>query len=226
MSMITVNNPIQLEKERVLDRIGYGQAANPSPRVVSLVEDYVEHYHDFIVPSYSFVVKPILQVKGRFTDIGMSHRLESAVLARLMERCDHVVVFALTIGDYLEQIGAQLSQNGLVLQATVLDAIGSGVVEKFAAIFQDTVKEMAFEHGLVTSRRFSPGYCDWDISQQAIVFEALGDDTAGVELTENMLMMPRKSVSGIIGIGRPGKDIEKYNPCITCGKRDCPGRRK
>lgn len=224
--MITVNDPIQLETRLVLDRIGYGSAANPSPRIISLVEDYVEHYHDFVVPSYSYAVKPVLGTTGKSADIGASGNLHSAVLARLLERCDSVVVFALTIGHYLEEIGAQLSENGQVLQATILDAIGSGVVEKFAAIFQELVSEKAGERGLVTSRRFSPGYCDWNVSQQAIVFEALGDDTAGVELTENMLMMPRKSVSGIIGIGRPGRDIEKYNPCTTCGKRDCPGRRK
>jgi hypothetical protein len=224
--MITVNNPIELEKERVLDRIGYGQAANPSPRIVSMVEDYVEHYHDFVVPSYSYVVRPVLGGGGKQTDIGASGKLESAVLARLMTRCEYAIIFAMTIGDYLEQISAQLSQNNMVLQSTVLDAIGSGAVEKFAAIFQETVNEMAAARRMVASRRFSPGYCDWDVSQQTIIFDALGDDTAGVELTANMLMMPRKSISGIIGIGQPGRDIEKYNPCTTCGKRDCPGRRK
>jgi hypothetical protein len=41
-----------------------------------------------------------------------------------------------------------------------------------------------------------------------------------------MLMLPRKSISGVIGIGLPGHGIEEYNPCITCRKKDCPGRRR
>jgi hypothetical protein len=72
-----------------------------------------------------------------------------------MTRCEYAIIFAMTIGDYLEQISAQLSQNNMVLQSTVLDAIGSGAVEKFAAIFQETVNEMAAARRMVASRRFS-----------------------------------------------------------------------
>jgi len=48
-------------------------------------------------------------------------------------------------------------------------------------------------------------------------------DYAGVKLTDGCLMIPRKSISGIIGIGPI--EIEKYNPCNTCDKLDCVGRR-
>jgi hypothetical protein len=43
-------------------------------------------------------------------------------------------------------------------------------------------------------------------------------------LTDSYLMLPRKSVSGIIGIGC-GAGVKDYNPCRTCDKRGCPGRR-
>ncbi|GAH91002.1 unnamed protein product, partial [marine sediment metagenome] len=52
------------------------------------------------------------------------------------------------------------------------------------------------------SRRLSPGYCDWKIDQQKMVFRAMKDDSAGVRLTEECLMLPQKSISGIIGIGQ------------------------
>jgi hypothetical protein len=221
-----MNRPINLEKQRVLDRIGYGHTARPSPRIVSLVEDYVDNYHEFIATSYASVSRDIIGVRGDRINLGGGLVLKSGVLATLLDRCEYVSIFVTTIGDYLEDIAAQLSESGLVLQSTVLDAIGSGVVEKLAARFQEKLQEQVAQEGMVGSRRFSPGYCDWDVSQQAILFEALGNDTAGVELTENMLMMPRKSVSGIIGIGKSGKDVEKYNPCVTCRMKDCPGRRK
>ncbi len=37
-------------------------------------------------------------------------------------------------------------------------------------------------------------------------------------------MIPRKSISGIIGIGSNG-NVQDYNPCKTCEKHDCLGRR-
>ena len=126
----------------------------------------------------------------------------------------------------LEEMVDYLSENGLVLQATVLDAIGSGTTEKLAANVEDSVRMVAQADGMVISRRFSPGYCDWNVSQQSMVFQALNRDSCGIHLTESMLMIPRKSVSGIIGIGLPGKGVEEFNPCQTCTKMDCPGRRR
>ena len=113
----------------------------------------------------------------------------------------------------------------MIVPATILDAIGSGAAEKLAAIVEDEIRQKANAEDRVISRRFSPGYCDWNVSQQRVLFDMLGDDTAGVELTANMLMTPQKSVSGIIGIGYDN-EITKYNPCTTCRRQDCPGRRK
>jgi hypothetical protein len=59
-----------------------------------------------------------------------------------------------------------------------------------------------------------------------MIFKILHDDTAGVGLTDESLMIPRKSVSGIIGIGDMDSGVEEYNPCITCIKKECPGRRE
>jgi hypothetical protein len=58
------------------------------------------------------------------------------------------------------------------------------------------------------------------------VFSALGGEFAGVHLTEDCLMVPQKSVSGLIGMGRCDGGVDTYNPCDMCGKRTCPWRRK
>lgn len=224
--MPPINNEINIDKQGILSRIGYSDDYEPSARITSLVDDYIENYHDLIAPSYSYTIRDIKSIDGNRVNIGDSIVLESQIIARLLKHCEMVAVFALTIGNYLEDLVAYLAENGLVLQATVLDAIGSGTAEKLASQIEERIKEIAITGGLVISRRFSPGYCDWEVSQQQMVFRALNDDTAGISLSESMLMAPRKSVSGIIGIGLPGNDIEKYNPCNTCLKKDCPGRRR
>jgi hypothetical protein len=224
--MPAIDSQLDIDRQQVLTNIGYAEDNRPSARVASLVNDYIENYHDLLSPAYDHVVRDILNVTGHRVVIEGNITFESKVVARLLERCEQVAVFSLTIGSYLEDMVAHLAEEGLVLQATVLDAIGSGAAEQLAAFVKETAKDMAAEAGRVVSRRFSPGYCDWDVSQQEAVFAALGDNNAGVRLTESSLMMPRKSVSGIIGIGQPGQGIEEYNPCKTCRKEDCPGRRK
>jgi len=150
---------------------------------------------------------------------------KSRIIAKLLERCPQVAVFLVTIGKYLEETAFQLARDGLILQATVLDAIGSDAVEKMADFAQDRINEVAKAQGLVTSRRFSPGYCDWNIGQQRMLFYALTGNTVGIRLTGECLMIPQKSISGIIGIGPSIDKVENYNPCKTCNKQDCPERR-
>ncbi len=223
--MLAISDQIDIDKQEILSNIGYSDEYQPSARIASLVNDYVENYHDLIASSYSYNIRDVESVTGARVNIGDSITLESKVIARLLKRCEKVAVFTLTIGNHLEEMVAHLAENGLVLQATVLDAIGSGATEKLADYVDDRIKRMAKIEGLVTSQRFSPGYCDWEVSQQKMVFKALNGDTAGIRLTESLLMVPRKSVSGIIGIGPAHHNIANYNPCHTCNKKDCPGRR-
>jgi len=223
--MLAISSQIDIDRQQVLSHFGYGDDYQPSARITSLVNDYIENYHDLIASSYSYEIKDIVSVQGQHVTIGDSITFESEVIARLLERCEKIAVFALTIGNHLEEMVAYLAENGLVLQATVLDAIGSGAASKLADYVGDRIRRIANAEGLTTSRRFSPGYCDWEVSQQKMVFLALNGDSAGIRLTESLLMIPRKSVSGIIGIGLANNNIESYNPCHTCKEKDCPGRR-
>jgi len=221
--MITANNSFDINRQRILHDIGYAPGSEPSARMVSLVNEYIENVHQFLAPSFSYVVRDIILVTGNSVIIEYGVIFESEVIARLLEKADKVAVFVLTIGKYLEDTAAQLAQDGLVLQSAVLDAIGSDAAERLADSVESQISEVAHNQGFTISRRFSPGYCDWNVTQQKMVFQAMREDYAGVSLTDSCLMIPRKSVSGIIGIG--SIEVEKYNPCSTCDKHDCIGRR-
>ncbi|MFC1958154.1 vitamin B12 dependent-methionine synthase activation domain-containing protein [Chloroflexota bacterium] len=215
---------INIDKQQVLSQIGYCDDNEPSARIESLVNDYTDNYQSLIESSYSYVIRDIVSVHGDCVDIGDSIILKSKTIARLLQHCEKIAISVLTIGDTLEEMVAHLSESGLVLQATVLDAIGSCAAEQLAVFVEDVIRGIAHVNRLSISRRFSPGYCDWDVTQQEMIFRALKGNSAGVSLTEECLMLPRKSVSGIIGIGN--SNIEDYNPCKTCLKQDCPGRRE
>ena len=220
-----VDIDIEIDKKQLCHYIGYDDGHKLSARISSLIDDYAEHAHYLINPLYSYVVKDVEWARGSISLIEDSIIFKSQVIAQLLEDCYQVAIFLVTVGKYLEDTTAQLAKDGLILQATVLDAIGSGAVEKVADFVQDEIKEIAEAQGLVTSQRFSPGYCDWNIGQQRMLFYALTGNTLGIRLTGECLMIPQKSISGIIGIGPSIDNVENYNPCKTCTKQDCPGRR-
>ena len=224
MGTLSSQTSIEIDKHLVLRNIGYASHRKPSARVASVLDEYIENANQLIEPLYSYIIKDIERVRRSCVFIDGSIVLRSQVITEMLKECNKIAIFVATIGSHLEETVIRLAEDGLVLQSAILDSIGSVATEKVADHVQNEVKKVAEAEELCTSRRFSPGYCDWTIRQQKEVFRALDGNTAGIRLTRECLMLPRKSMSGIIGIGP--RNMENYNPCKTCKKPDCQGRRE
>ena len=225
--MTTVSDKIIIEinEENVLRDVGYSTNCEPPARMKTLVHEYTQNARQMINPVHSHVIRDIDFVIGSSVFIEDGVIFQSRVISGLLKKCEYVAVFALTIDGYLEEAVNQLADDGFVVQARVLDAIGSEAAEQVAEHVHGMITEGARAQGLSTSRRFSPGYCDWEVDQQRMLFRAMNGNSAFIELTDKCLMMPRKSMSGIIGIGTFESGVQNYNPCKSCCQRNCPGRR-
>lgn len=222
--MMADSSLINIDREQVLHNLGYAVNSSPPARVINIVNKYIKKLQNMIQPSYSYVIKEVEWVEGSRALLSDSIILDSSVIAGLLKQCSKAAIMIVTIGRRLDENVLKLAEEGLVLESATLDAIGTAAIEKLASFVQEVVGKKAKSQGLATSRRFSPGYCDWSINQQEIVFRTLENESTNVELTDSYLMLPQKSLSGIIGVGTCGK-ADKYNPCITCKKYDCIGRR-
>jgi hypothetical protein len=221
--MVTLEKQFKVTTEQVFCDIGYAPDSEPAPRVAGLINDHLDEAQQLVKPSYSYLISRVELVYGASVLLDNGTVFHSQIVARTLEKADEVIVFALTIGSELEDEAARLAREGFILQATTLETIGSLYTKQLADWVETRIGDLARAWGCTASQRFSPGHCDWDVSQQKAVFRMLGEDCAGIHLTDSCLMIPRKSMSGIIGIG--GSDINGYNPCTTCEKHDCVGRR-
>ena len=78
-------------------------------------------------------------------------------------------------------------------------------------------------YGLHDPSNVNPGSLDdWSIEEQKKLFQLMENPQKelGMELTENCLMIPIKSLSGILFQGK-----EKHINCEMCKREDCPNRR-
>lgn len=132
---------------------------------------------------------------------------------------ESVAVFLCTAGEKIGELGRQLIREKDFLRGYIYDVAGSEIVEAAADILHKKLMEDMQEEGMLVTNRFSPGYCGWDVSEQHKLFSLIPDNFCGIRLTESALMIPIKSVSGIIGIGRK----VKYNPytCNLCDFENC-----
>jgi len=220
--MLHMRNEIHIDAHQVLRILGYRDGCAPSARLLSLVNNYVEKARELFKASYSYIISDIKLIDG--SQVFMEHSLvfESKVIAQLLKHCEKVAIFLLTLGNRLDETMRDLAENGLILEAVVLDAVGTDGIERLAEFVQGRITAIAKAQGYCTSRRFSPGYCDWALPQQEMVFQAINGNFPDVRLTEGFMMIPQKSISGIIGLG--SSEVEDYNPCRNCKEEDCPGR--
>jgi hypothetical protein len=141
----------------------------------------------------------------------------SHILRVNLDPVHRVFPFVTTCGMELQDWGAQISD--------MLQGFWAETIKEFALLSARAALDAHLE------ARFLPGHTsvmnpgsleDWPITQQRPLFTVLGDTEAlvGVRLTDSMLMVPTKTVSGI----RFPTEIN-FVSCKLCPREECPNRR-
>jgi hypothetical protein len=140
-----------------------------------------------------------------------------------MESPGIMIVFAVTLGGGIDAEIARLQREERMFLAYALDASGSVLVEEYAAQMEARVAEKLEEDGYHSTRRFSPGYCDWPVADgQREIKRLLDLRSIGIECEDTGLMVPQKSVTAVV-IGARG--LSRRTPCHLCTDRSCAHRR-
>lgn len=151
--------------------------------------------------------------------IGDKKIISGRRICSYMEDADSIAVFVCSAGERFMELSQQYNRENDYLKAYIIDSFGSLVVEKMADYIQMQLQVEVGRRGLEISNRYSPGYCNWQLWDQKLLFELLSDNPCRISLTDSMLMMPVKSISGIIGIGR---DVKKHKyGCSVCKDKNC-----
>ena len=128
-------------------------------------------------------------------------------------------------GAVKEDAATSCMDSGDHLLGYLLDRAGSFAVESLAENTEKRLRCSLAPEGLGVSMRFSPGYRDWAIEEQFKLAKIVDFKKAGVTLSENCMMVPKKSISAIVGVG-PKKLFSKViSPCAVCNMKVCDYRR-
>jgi hypothetical protein len=145
------------------------------------------------------------------------------IIVSQIRGAESAALFLCTAGPRLEAWSKRLIAEGDFAKGYMVDAAASEAVEAAIDKIQNHLAETLLSSGNRITNRFSPGYCGWPVSDQQALFSLLPDGFCDVSLTPSSLMVPIKSVSGLIGIG-PSVKFNPY-PCRTCDMKDCFKRR-
>ncbi len=141
---------------------------------------------------------------------------DSRVLRVNLEKAQRVFPFLVTCGTELHEWAAAQED---ILQRYYADEIAEVALRQALGVLKEHLDE---RYRLGRTSTMSPGSLpDWPIQAQRPLFALLGDteETLGVRLTDSLLMIPTKSVSGI-----RFPTEQTFASCQLCPREGCPSR--
>jgi hypothetical protein len=203
--------PVHLSLEKTLEGLKLDERRSRTLGVEDAFKTAVALIHPQAIFGVGYVRKRGL---GQIEIDGIEFR--SRVLVKNLEHIERVFPYVLTIGDSLEN---KSRSSGSITTKLVLETVGDLALGSGLEHIQQHISD---HYRLDTTSHMGPGQLDWAIEQQRELFSLLGHvkDTIGVALTESSMMMPRKSISGIIF---PAE--ETFVSCQLCQRNKCPSRK-
>ncbi len=221
--MIIDNLPVEIDRETLLKLAGYSDKRPAPRRLVVVAEQVIERARALAHPRAIYEVHETAHSEDGAVLLG-GGRFTGKILSRVLKGSDLAAVYAATLGPELDEESSRLAGEGDVLSSVLLDTAGSLVLAKASIFFIGKVFDaQAAPRGCAVTPPFGPGQCRWDLTEQRVLFDLIAPSRIGITLTDTFLMIPKKSVSGILGIGKPD-EIFTTTPCRICDRKDCPGR--
>jgi hypothetical protein len=204
--------PIVFDRAATLERLRWSPARTGSEDIDELIGLARKLVRPLAVFEIAFVGE-----KGEGTvDVG-GVAFRSAVLRQELDRVNKVFPYIVTIGPDLERAA---SGHDDLLRQYYLEELANMALESAVAWLAGRLEGRT---GLRSLSSLSPGsLVDWPITEQTKLFALFGDTErlVGVRLTDSLLMVPRKSVSGLLFPSEEG-----FVACQLCDRANCPGRK-
>ncbi len=111
-----------------------------------------------------------------------------------------IFLFAATIGLEYDRL-VQRARISSMAKASFLNAIGAAAVENVCDQLNEELGKIAAGEGRTLRPRYSAGYGDFSLENQRGIFDLLNPaKQIGLTLKDNLIMVPEKSVTALIGI--------------------------
>jgi hypothetical protein len=198
---------------------------NETKRYAGLKAD--RPFPDAVVAEACAAVQVLAAPRGIFRQCGydpQAHELlcdepftiEGSQIRRHLGDAEIAIVMAVTIGSAIEDEIDRLFQTKEYTKGLLMDAAATTATEMIADQLNNYIDNITVKKGYKTTWRYSPGYGDWPLSQQPAMVRAIHADQIGITVTSSCMLVPRKSVTAIIGLKRTDAGPCEPSGCAGC----------
>ncbi len=209
------NVPVDLDQKEIVRALAVGRLKDRGTEIAS----FVGKSRTLVRPKAVYTIVSVTGIDEDLVHLDNGQILRSIILADALQCGQEIAPYVVTIGLKLEEEASKLSKDNL-FGAWTLEKIGDIAVQKAAIYVRSRVEQelgssiSSFGPGTGTGKLFG-------IEQQEVLFRILDPlENIGVRLTPSYLMLPRKSISGVLAA-----TSKEYVACEYC-PRKCEYRRR
>lgn len=209
--------PLSLAPDNILRRQGIRQRSS-RPEIASLTEKLLSEMYErcLLEPMAAYNIYPISRVSHDRVSLNNSMEIRSTSLPSLLSDAEELAVAVCTIGPKLEKQVTDYLGGREPLRGLLLDGIGSAAVDSLAQEACKLIQHEASLRDYQASSPFSPGTPGFPITEQWQLFQLVPAEEIGVSLVASGLMVPRKSVSMVIALGKQVTVRKRGEACARC----------
>jgi len=191
---------IDIPYNKLLARLGYSHNKTKLDiKTISLIKENLSLAQKLIRPKSAIAVESIT-LYGSLILFENGYKIKSNNIATLLKNCFKAYGIVVTIGTALEKKRDDCLKKREIFNALVLDAAGSVAAEETITLAAMQIKAYEEENNNILTRRYSPGYGDWQLEANKQFLNWIGTTRIGVTLNKFYHMKPEKSVSALIGV--------------------------
>ncbi len=207
-----------------VDSVLRGQGADPdiirsrSPRLVDTAEKALAKVEGLLEPDVLVKEFKVTSFQHNRLELEGGKKISGPLVTGHLVGASYITVAVCTVGSKIDGYASEVMDDDIVL-GLAIDGVGSAAVESLANAVCRQIELKAAADGLQTTIPLSPGMIGWGVEEgQPLIFDLVDPDKIDVSLTPYFLMVPRKTLSMVIGVGPSISSGEKI--CDYCAMRE------
>jgi hypothetical protein len=208
------NIEVHLTLEEVLRRQEVLDSSKLNPRIKSLIQELLDEVHHLIKPLVVFKMFKVKSVNTNRMILRNGEIFSDPKITGTFKNARDILIAIGTIGIGLESEVSRLFTKNEALKAFLLDGIGSAAIDCLASETCNILRSLIGE--LKISSPLGPGIGGVPFSEQRHIYNMIKTETSEITIMSAGMLVPRKSISMIMGVGENMPTWLKSDVCDRC----------
>ena len=215
---------VEINKGEVLRYLGYNNQ-DLDEKISTQIDMAIEEIKVITKERFTYDIFEIKMKDGRIELSNSNLIFNGKDIRSHLKGCSKCAVMAATLGVEVDRKIMTYSKIDL-MKSLILDACATTAIEIICDKIEDEIREIAKAEGFNITSRYSPGYGDFSLDIQVELLRNLDAyRKIGLSTTNNFILLPRKSVTAVIGFHHE-EVIQKKKKCTVCKNINCNFRKE